>query len=266
MLMEVKNTLIYLLLSIKYNLKSAMEYKKSFIIQTIFMIINDGFFLIFWAVVFNVNNGNINGLEMRDILYLWSIPVASWGLISFVFGGIRELNRYIINGELDSYFVQPKNMILNIATSKTDFGGFGDLLYGLVIGIFASNSILEYLEILMYIVIASLITFSTIIIIRILAIWIGEVEQIAHIYENSLFITFSTYPYEIFGNFTRFLMFTIAPTAYVVHLPIKLIGKFDLKIFLIVILAAIFYFILARTIFYKSIKKYESGNNIAMKD
>lgn len=266
MLMEVKNTLKYLLLTIKYNLKSAMEYKKSFLIQTIFMIINDGFFLIFWSVVFNVNNGSINNLEMRDILYLWSIPVASWGLISFIFGGIKELNRYIINGELDSYFLQPKNMILNIATSKTDFGGFGDLLYGLVIGMFASNSILEYLEILMYIVIASLITFSTIIIVRVLAIWIGEVEQIAHIYENSLFITLSTYPYEIFGNFTRFLMFTIVPAGYVIHLPIKLIGKFDLKIFFIVILTTIFYFLLARIIFYKSIKRYESGNNMSMKD
>lgn len=266
MLMEVKNTLKYLLLTIKYNLKSAMEYKKSFLIQTIFMIINDGFFLIFWSVVFNVNNGSINNLEMRDILYLWSIPVASWGLISFIFGGIKELNRYIINGELDSYFLQPKNMILNIATSKTDFGGFGDLLYGLVIGMFASNSILEYLEILMYIVIASLITFSTIIIVRVLAIWIGDVEQIAHIYENSLFITLSTYPYEIFGNFTRFLMFTIVPAGYVIHLPIKLIGKFDLKIFFIVILATIFYFLIARIIFYKSIKRYESGNNMSMKD
>ncbi len=59
MLMEVRNSLKYLFLSIKYNLKASMEYKKSFIIQTIFMMINDGFFLIFWAVVFNVNGGNI---------------------------------------------------------------------------------------------------------------------------------------------------------------------------------------------------------------
>lgn len=44
MLMEVRNSLKYLFLSIKYNLKASMEYKKSFIIQTIFMMINDGFF------------------------------------------------------------------------------------------------------------------------------------------------------------------------------------------------------------------------------
>ena len=138
MLTEVKNTLKYLLLSIKYNLKSAMEYKKSFIIQTIFMLVNNGFFLIFWNIVFDVNQGNVNGLVMKDILYLWSIPVASWGIVSFVFGGIRELNKYIVNGQLDSFFVQPKSMILNIATSKSDFGGFGDLLYGFIIGIYVS--------------------------------------------------------------------------------------------------------------------------------
>lgn len=266
MLTEVKNTLKYLFLSLKCNLKASMEYKKSFIIQTIFMMINDGFFLIFWSVVFNINNGNINGINMRDILYLWSIPTISWGTTTFIFGGVRELNRYIINGELDSFFVQPKNMVLNIATSKTDFSGFGDLAYGLIIGIFASNSFLGYLEILMYSIFGIIITISTIIIIRVLAIWIGEVEQIAHIYENSLFITFSSYPYEIFGSFTKFLMFTVVPSAYVIHLPIKLMEKFDIKIFLFVIFMTIIYFSIAMFIFYKSINKYESGNNMSMKD
>ncbi len=266
MLMEVRNSLKYLFLSIKYNLKASMEYKKSFIIQTIFMMINDGFFLIFWVVVFNVNGGNINGIGMRDILFLWSIPPASFGISSFVFGGLRELNRYIVNGELDSYFVQPKNMILNIATSKCDFGGFGDIAYGLIVGIFACSNFFEYLQLLFYIIIATIITVATIIIIRVLAIWIGEVEQIAHIYENSLFITFTTYPSQIFGNFTKFLMFTIAPAAYVIHLPIKLMENFNIKIFMIVILSAIFYAMLAGFIFNKSIQKYESGNNIVMKD
>lgn len=266
MLTEAKNTLKYLLLTIKYNLKSAIEYKKSFIIQTIFMIINNGFFLIFWSVVFNINNGSINNIVMKDILYLWSIPTISWGAVTFIFGGIKELNRYIVNGEMDSFFLQPKNMILNIATSKTDFGGFGDLLYGLVIGIFASNNFIEYLELLLYSIIAISITFSTILIVRVLSIWIGDVEQIAHIYENSLFITLSSYPFEIFGNFTKFLMYTIVPTAYVIHLPMKLIGNFNIKIFLIIIIATLFYFMLSRMIFYKSIKKYESGNNIAMKE
>ena len=54
MLTEAKNTLKFILKSLKCNMKSAIEYKKSFITQVIFMIINDGFFLIFWNVVFGL--------------------------------------------------------------------------------------------------------------------------------------------------------------------------------------------------------------------
>lgn len=266
MLTEVKNNLKFLLLSLKYNLKSSLEYKQSFILQTIFMIVNNGFFLIFWMLVFDVNNGEVNGLEMRDILFLWSIPPASWGVSNFLFGGLRELNRYILSGSLDTYLLQPKNIILSIATSKCEFSACGDLIYGLVLGAIACSSVLQYMQFLLYVVIATIVTCSVFICIRILAIWIGEVEQIAHIYENSLFITFCTYPFEIFGGFTKFLMFTLVPAAYVAHVPIKLLGNFDIKLFIILLAVTLFLAIISSFIFYKSLKKYESGNNIAMKE
>lgn len=104
MLMEVKNLIRFLIQSIKCNLKSVIEYKKSFFVQMILMVINNGFFLIFWQVVFNVNGGSLDGITMKDILYLWAIPPAAWGLANFLFGGFREINRYVINGTLDTYF------------------------------------------------------------------------------------------------------------------------------------------------------------------
>ncbi len=266
MLTEVKNNLKFLLVSLKYNLKSSLEYKKSFLIQTIFMIINNGFFLIFWLLVFHVNDGNVNGLEMRDILLVWSLAPASYGIANVLFGGLREINRYILTGSLDTYLLQPKNILLSIATSKCDFSAFGDLLYGLVIGWIACEEIGLYCEFLLYVLIGTIVTCAFFILIRTLVIWIGDVEQIAHIYENSLFITFCTYPFEIFGGFTKALMFTFVPAAYVSHLPIKLLGNFDIKIFLFLLSATLFLAIISYFFFYVSIKKYESGNNIAMKE
>ena len=199
MLMEVKNNLRFLLTSLKYNLKSSLEYKTSFFIQTIFMIINNGFFLIFWSVVFDVNSGDTRGLEMKDILFVWSISPAAWGLANFLFGGLRQINNYVLSGSLDTYLLQPKNVLLSIATSKCDFAAFGDLLYGMVVGFIACKSVFKYFQFLIYVLIATFITCSVFILIRILVLWIGEVEQIAHIYGNSLFITFSTYPFDIFS-------------------------------------------------------------------
>ena len=266
MLTEVKNNIKFLLISLKYNLKSSLEYKTSFFIQTIFMFINNGFFLIFWALVFDVNNGNVQDLNMRDILFIWSIAPASWGVSNFLFGGLRQINHYVLTGSLDTYLLQPKNIILSIATSKCDFSAFGDFLYGAVVGWIACGDLKMYLQFWLYVVFGTIVTCAVFILIRILSIWIGEVEQIAHIYENSLFITFSTYPYEIFGGFTKALMFSLVPAAYVSHLPLKLISNFNIKWFLLLIIATIFIAILAIVVFYASLKKYESGNNIAMKE
>ncbi len=265
MLMEVKNTINFIIKSMICNIKSALEYKKSFYLQVIFMIVNNGFFLIFWGVVFNINGGSISGLDMKDILYLWSIPTTAWGIAHFFFGGVVELNRYIINGELDTYLLQPKNMFFNIATSKSDLGAFGDLIYGLILSVVVSSNILDFFMIMIYTVIATVFTIAISVIIRSLSLWIGDVENIAHVYEQSLFLTLTTYPEQIFGKGIKLLMYTVVPAMYAVHLPIKLLGNFNIKLFLLIIIVMFIFIIIAKSIFNKVLKEYESGNNISLK-
>ena len=265
MLTEAKNTFIFIIKSLICNIKSSMEYKKSFILQTVFMMVNNGFFLIFWGVVFGINDGNITGITMDDILYLWAIAALSWGSAHFFFGGVTELNRYIINGELDTYLLQPKSMFFNIATSRCDFGAFGDIVYGTILGVIVSNSISGFLQILMYSAFATIITVAITVCIRSFAIWFGDVENLAHVYEQSLFATLINYPEEVFGKGIKLIMYTVVPAMYAVHLPITLMEKFDLKIFLLIVFATIFFVVLANILLNQVIKKYESGNNIALK-
>lgn len=265
MLMEVKNNLRFLFTAVKYNLLSVLEYKKSFFMQTIFMFINNGFFLIFWNVVFAKNGGTLNNIEMKDIYILWTIPTISWGISMFFFGGTSKLNEYILTGKLDTFILQPKNMFLNIATSYSDYGAVGDFLYGILMGIIAAGSIAEFMHMLLYVIPAAIITICTQILIRLLAIWLGDVENIASVYSFSLFITFSTYPEQIFSSIMKILFYTVVPVAYVVYIPIKLLKSFDIKLFLAIILFTIFLVLFTTCVFKKAMKKYESGNSIAMK-
>ena len=254
MLMEVKNNIKYLLKLIYYNLKSAIEYKKSFILQTIFMAVNNCFFLIFWSVVFNINGENINGIEMKDILYLWSIPTISYGLSHFLFGGITEISDKIISGELDAYLIQPKSVFLSLISSKSDFSAFGDLIYGLILSVIVSENIYRFFEILVFSIIGCIVMIATLTIIRSLAIWLGDISEIADKYEHNFLITFCTYPEIIYGNITKIILYTIIPAGYIVHLPIKLLGKFSIKGFFILILGTAIYIILAVILFRKVLK------------
>ena len=111
MRMAVKNFFRFLKMNMRCNLLSAVEYRKSFLIQSLFMFVNNGFFLLFWIVVFDVNGGEIHGITMQDILYLWDFSAISYGLGNFLFGGSKNLGKYILEGTFDTFLIQPKNAL-----------------------------------------------------------------------------------------------------------------------------------------------------------
>lgn len=266
MLMAAKNNMRFLLNAIICNFKSSIEYRKSFIIQVVFMMINNGFFLIFWSVVFGINNNNIKGLEMNDIIYLWSFPTIGYGLVHFLFGGMNDINKKLLYGGLDTYMTQPKSVYFNLLTSRSDISAFGDFLYGTILAIYVSNSILKFLEILFFGILSGIILLVTMTIVRSLSVWLGDLEDTADKYEHSFLINFSVYPEVIFGNITKFILYTIVPVGYMAYIPIRLLKEFDMKLLVVLIGIVIAETIVATIIFRKALEKYESGNAISLKE
>ncbi|MBR6033829.1 MAG: ABC-2 family transporter protein [Clostridia bacterium] len=265
MLTEVRNNLNFILKNWKYTFLASFEYKKSFFAQIIFMIINNGFFLIFWQTVFAINDNQINGFSYKDILFMWAIVPAAYGVANIFFGGLNELNRYIINGELDAFCIQPKNIFLNVATSKCIVSAIGDLVYGVAVACFAISSIRELALYILFVFTGTVLFICTKTIIMMLGIWIGDAETIAHIYENNLLINFSSYPESIFKTWVRVIMYTVVPAAYMAHMPVSLINSFDIKMLGIVFISVVVYILLTVLIFKKGMKRYESGSGIGLR-
>lgn len=265
MLMEVKNNIRYFFNAIKIGIKSAMAYKVSFLVQVIFMVINNFFFLIFWGVIFS-NTGESSGITFNNVLYLWSFSTIAYGVTYFFFGGVRKINDYIITGSMDSFLLQPKNILLNILTSQCNFSAFGDILYGLVVGIVATGGdILKIIVLILLGIFVSVFFISTEVILRSLTVWLGDTKTIANRYVEMLLITFSTYPENIFKTRIKVLLYTVIPVAYLAYLPSNIMYQFNVLDLLCILLAGGIYLFLAIFVFYKAIKNYESGNNMSMK-
>lgn len=266
MLTGAKNLLRFLKMNIKCNISAALEYKKSFFIQAGFMFINNFFFLIFWFIVFSTNGDNIDGVTMNDILYLWSLPTIAYGIAYFIFGGVYNLGKYLIEGTLDTFLIQPKNVILNVATSSTSFSAFGDLMYGIVLGIIAvQGDILKYILLLLISIIAAVFYVCTETIIRLLSVWIGSTDNIEHVYTNSLLINFSTYPEVIYSGAVKFLIYTIIPSAYIAFVPLRFVTTFNIMELIILLTAAIIYIVITAFVFKKALLRYESGNGMGLR-
>lgn len=257
------STLKYLWLSICYNIRSNVSNKKSFIIQTIAMFINNFVFLLFWEIIFSNKGGSVNGVVMKDIMYLWSIPTIGYGIVFFCFGGVETLCKDIVDGNMDIYITKPKNSLISQLTSRSVLSAMGDLIFGAVIGFIAvGGNILKYIWLLVLALISSIILLSVIVIVRLFAFWLGDISNACHKYTHSLLITLTIYPEQMFPGFMRLVMYTAIPAMYVAHIPVGLMDNIGAAPIILFISAAIIFPILMVLLYEKGLKKYESGNGV----
>ena len=67
MLMEVKNQIKVMVLSVKYNIMKQMTNKVTFITNIVFMILNNASFIVQWIILFNLKN-EIGGYTIREVV------------------------------------------------------------------------------------------------------------------------------------------------------------------------------------------------------
>lgn len=131
MLMEVKNQVKVIILSVKYNIMRQMTNKVTFVTNILFMILNNASFIIQWIILFSLKD-EIGGYTIKEVLLLWGLAASTYGIAHIVFLKSFEIPELIINGKLDSFLVQPKNVFLSVITSDTSVSAIGDFIYGYI--------------------------------------------------------------------------------------------------------------------------------------
>lgn len=260
---NILSTLKYLWMCVCYNVKESVSNKKSFIIQTIAMFINNFVFILFWQILFSNKGGSINGLDIRDILYLWSIPTIGYGIAFFCFGGMDTICKDIVDGNLDIYLTKPKNSLISTLTSRSILSAMGDLLFGVVCGTIAVGfNPLKFIGVIVLGIIAGVLTVSILTSVRLLSFWLGDISNATQKYTHSLFVTLTIYPEQMFPSIIKLAMYTVIPAAYVAHVPVRLMKDFSFVSLGIMLLASIFFVALMFVLYEKGLKKYESGNGV----
>ncbi|WP_426347932.1 ABC transporter permease [Alloiococcus sp. CFN-8] len=264
MLMEVKKSLKLIGNYFKFNLSSAMEYRGSFLMQIFGMMINNASFIFFWWMLFD-NVGDIGGYGFKEVMALWALVSTSFGITTVLFGNLNQLTKIIINGELDVYLLQPKDVLINVLCSRTIVSGWGDTLYGIILYIIIQGFALkEFLLFLLFSITAALIFSSVVIIFHSISFYTGSFEGVVTQAWQFL-TTFSNYPESIFKGGLKIILYTLLPSGFMSYIPVKLLKSFDLKLFILLIAVTIVWLILAYSFFYKGLKRYESGNLITNK-
>lgn len=264
MLTEVKKNLSLIAMYFKFNLSASMEYRGSFLLQIFGMVLNNSTFIFFWWILFS-NINSIGGYGFKEVMVLWAISSTSYGLTFVLFGNIRRISQMIINGELDTYLLQPKDVLINIIASSTITSAWGDIFYGVIlfIGLYGLNP-LAFLLFLLFCITGAIIFSSVLIFANALTFYIGDSQGIYSLAVEFL-ITFSIYPEGIYKGFTKLLIYTLLPAAFISLIPVRLIIHFSLKWLLLLIFVVLGWAVFSYVFFKRGLERYESGNLIVNK-
>lgn len=258
MLQEVKNQLRVTLKTIKYGLMREMVNKTSFIMNVVFMILNNASFIIQWIVIYSLRE-DVGGYEFNQILLLWGIAASTYGFSHFIFKKAYSLSDIITNGKLDSFLVQPKNVLISAITTDVEVSAIGDILYGYIVLFISGITLTKFCLFTLFTVTGAIIITDVAVILGSLSFWFGKSDMIADT-GNSLMTNFATYPDGIFKGVSRILLLTVIPVGLTAYFPVWIMTEFDLGLTLIIFAVTVILTILTFIIFYRGLRRYSSSN------
>jgi ABC-2 type transport system permease protein len=170
-----------------------------------------------------------------------------------------------MNGDLDPYMTQPKNILLHLLGSKSLSKGWGYLMSAAVLLVLGGLAAWHtFLLILLCGIFGCLIITACSIMAHSLAFWMGPIESVARRYCDSLYL-FILYPPNIYSGVLQVIMFTLIPAGIIGYIPVELVRKFSWPMLIGFITCSIVFFALSFLVFNRGLKRYESGNKFGMR-
>jgi ABC-2 type transport system permease protein len=257
----MKREFKFLLALWKANLIAAMEYRVSFISQVLGMMLNNAAYFVFWVLFFD-RFEQVRGWSLTEMFLLFGVVATAFGAGTYLFGNALQLAEVIAGGQLDYYLSLPRPVLLHTLASRSISSGLGDFFYGiisfLVAGQYSLDSILRFI---VGVIFATTIFVSFFVLVQSLAFWMGNASMLASQAQMAI-ITFAIYPITLFDGTAKFLLFTIVPAAFIGAIPVEFIRAFTWGNLVLLIGAASGFLTLSTFVFYRGLRRYESGSAI----
>lgn len=244
------------------NLKATLALRGAFVMQVVFMALNNlTFFVFWWALMERVPV--IRGWRLVDVQLLFGLVAAAFGLTITVAGGVWHLGRTIEDGDLDTLLTQPRSVLVYALGMRSQPSGVGDVIAGAFLIAASGYLTPRSAPLVIAAVAASAIVFlATGILFFSLAFWLGKVETLARqLWE--LLITFSLYPEPLFGGVLRLVLFTVLPAGFVGYLPVAVVRTPSVAQACLLALGAAAYLGLAVLVFDRGLRRYTSGSRFS---
>ncbi len=188
------------------------------------MLVQDCLFFAAWIVFFDAF-GTVRGWGLREIVLLYGINFASFGLLHLAADGFRYLGQQVQDGRVDLYITRPCPPLLSIKFANVNPSNLGDAVCGVLF--LACGAGLDKADFLLAIVAALVVGVlfeATQVIYRSLIFFVPRSSSLTEYLTEALYYL-TTVPQEGQGLLMRGLMFTVLPAAFMVTVPVQLIRE-----------------------------------------
>jgi ABC-2 type transport system permease protein len=249
---------------LRHNLMSAMAYRTAFFLQVIGMVLNDAMLLFFWWVLFT-QLPTLRGWQLSQVMTLYGLVAFGFGVANVVCGNIFLVARIIVRGELVYYLALPADPLIHLLVSRMSLSAWGDAIFGLAVYLVAAPGHWRSLPLFLLLGgLVGLIFVAFSVLVNSLAFWLGNADTLAGQAVNAL-TSFGLYPVEIFPGAVQWILYTLIPAAFVGSMPASLLSDFrwDRLALLAAVTAGLL--LVARWVFQRGLRRYESGNLVILR-
>lgn len=234
---------------------SEISRRLSFVIQLLFMCLNDATWVVFWLLVFS-HRSDIRGWDREEVLVLFAIVTLSYGMALGMFYGVRRLGETIRKRDLDPLLVQPRPVVIRVLFSRINPPLLGDMAFGPVLfALTGPAGIGEWARYLCVSAVAASIVVAFLLAWESAAFWSetgGEVSGVAF----TAITVLSTYPAAIYSGLVKLVVFTVIPAAFIGSVPAEVVIEPTLDQTLMLVAAALVAWVTALVVFHAGLRRY----------
>lgn len=211
--------------TLRAALQEAAGNRRALVTQMTVMILNDGGWIVFWALFFN-RVGEMRGWDLDGLILLQSVLTAAGGISLGIFANARRIGVLAVEGGLDSVLTLPVPALGHVLLRRVEPVNLGDLVFGVTLFAVAGHPTPARAATWVAVVLASATLLTGFLVLTgSLAFFAGRSEGGELGFHAMLLL--GSYPVDIFAGAAKLALYTVVPAAFVSTVPARLIVDAD---------------------------------------
>ena len=249
--------------SLSLHLKSELEYRVNFILSFLSQILI--FFSYYFVIIalFNKFN-NIKGFSMFEVLLCFSIIQFGFSFNEVFARGVDKFDNLIIEGNFDRLLLRPKNLILQVLCTESDFVKVARMIQSIIVLVIAlinlniNWNIFRVITLILMLISSVIIFFGIFLLAASYCFYSVQGLEVRNVFTDGG-KHMAQYPIGIFHKGMVLFFTFIIPYAFVNYYPLLyFIGKKNNLLYGFSPLLVTIYLIPCILVFYKGVKRYSS--------